>query len=251
MTLVKRSTEDGIAILSLAHGTTNPIAPDLVASINAALDDVEEEGSCRGVVLTSENRKFFSIGFDLPTLYPMGRAEMREFFHNFNTLSLRLFTLGLPTMCAMPGHATAGGCILALMCDYRYIAEGRKLIGLNEVKLALPVPFLPDQVLRMLVRERDATELLYTGEFLDPAAALAVRLVDGVFPADDLLSAAIRKTTSLGNYDREAFAVMKQNRVGAVQERYERSRVMEEKIFLRLWFGEAARVQLSEALKKY
>ena len=49
------------------------------------------------------------------------------------------------------GHAVAGGCVLALATDLRLIAAGKKLIGLNEVTIGLPVPYLADLALRQLV----------------------------------------------------------------------------------------------------
>jgi len=46
----------------------------------------------------------------------------------------------MPTACAVAGHATGGGNIFALAGDYRFMVEGRKVIGLNEVNLGVPVP---------------------------------------------------------------------------------------------------------------
>lgn len=77
---------------------------------------------------------------------------------------LALYTLPKPVVAAITGHAIAGGCILALCCDYRFISEGRKLMGLNEVKLGVPVPYLADRVLHALVGTRYAREIIESGE---------------------------------------------------------------------------------------
>ena len=251
MNQVQRMLQDGIAVLSLDSGVTNPINGELVAALNAALDDLEQEASFRGLVLTSESSKFFSIGFDLPSLYPLDRPAILNFYHSFNDLALRLFTLGVPTLCAMPGHATAGGCILALMCDYRFMAEGRKLIGLNEIKLGLAIPHLADQAMRLILPERQATELLYGGEFVDGAEALRIGLVDRLTQPERLREEALAKISSLAPHSGKAFGVIKDNRIHEVRERYERSKSLEERIFIDLWFDPPAREKLAEALKRF
>ena len=58
------------------------------------------------------------------------------------------------------------------------MAEGKKRIGLNEIQLGVPVPYLADLILRQIVGDRTATEMLYTGAIMPAAAALEVGLVD-------------------------------------------------------------------------
>jgi len=249
--LIKRSKHEGLIILSLANGVTNAISPDLVRELNAALDDLSDAPAVKGLILSSENDKFFCIGFDLPTLVPLKQDQFREFFASFNRACYRLLTLGVPTLCAMTGHATAGGCILATMCDYRYIAEGRKMMGLNEIKLGVPVPYLADLALRLICGDRVATEMMYTGNFLDPEAAKTAGLVDGVFPSDNLRSQALDKVLSIANYYVEAFKPIKANRISAMLELYEKRAQADEELFVKMWYDPQARKGLEEALKRF
>lgn len=39
------------------------------------------------------------------------------------------------------GHSPAGGCVLAISCDYRIMIDGKFKIGMNETQLGMPVPF--------------------------------------------------------------------------------------------------------------
>ena len=98
-------------------------------------------------MLLCGGNKFFSIGLDLPALLKLDRPAMHHFLEDFNDLCLALFTAAFPTACALAGHAVAGGNILALTCNYRYAISGKK-IGLNELKLGVPVPYLADMILR-------------------------------------------------------------------------------------------------------
>jgi Delta3-Delta2-enoyl-CoA isomerase len=138
MQKVSMEVQNDIAIVRLSNGVTNAISPDLVSALGTTVDQVKKE--CRGMVLTGGD-KFYSIGFDLPSLLPLDREGILDFFVSFNCVILAAFTLPMPTVSAVAGHAAGGGNIIALAGDYRFMAEGKKRIGLNEVNLGLPVPF--------------------------------------------------------------------------------------------------------------
>ncbi len=237
-----------IAVLRLNNGVTNAINGATVHSLSEALDEIEN--NFRGLVLAG-GEKFFSIGFDLPTILLFTRSEMAEFFADFNALSAGLYTCGIPTCCALRGHATAGGCILALACDYRIAASGRKLIGLNEAKLGVPVPFFADLLLRQLVDDRVATDMLYTGEFLSSSEAEQVGLVDLVCDQAEVEQRAIEKVQTLATVSGSAFRAIKSNRVEAVIRQYDLQREAKDGYFLDCWFSDPAQMALKEASAKF
>ena len=237
-----------IAVLRLNNGVTNAINGATVHNLSEAFDEIEN--SFRGLVLAG-GEKFFSIGFDLPTILLFTRSEMAEFFADFNALSAGLYTCGVPTCCALRGHATAGGCILALACDYRIAASGKKLIGLNEAKLGVPVPFFADLLLRQLVDDRVATDMLYTGEFLTSSEAEQVGLVDLVCDQEEVEQRAIEKVQALTTVSGSAFKAIKSNRVEAVIRRYDRQREAKDGYFLDCWFSDTAQMALKEASARF
>ena len=162
---IQTQIQDGIAIVSLQKGVTNAIDGDIVIRFSEALAAAENDPQLRVLVLTSANSKLFSIGFDIPSLYHLPRDVFAGFYSAFNRVCMQLYSLPKPGVAAIPGHAIAGGCILALCCDRRIIADGHKLMGLNEVKLGVPVPFLAECIIRQLISGRDAREVLEAGEF--------------------------------------------------------------------------------------
>jgi enoyl-CoA hydratase/carnithine racemase len=164
---------------------------------------------------------------------------------------LRLYTFPKPTVAAITGHAVAGGCILALCCDYRLIAEGKKLMGLNEIKLGVPVPYLADCVLQGIVGTRCARDMMDTGEFYVPADALRMGLVDAVFPVGDVLPKAVEKARLLGAWPPPAFALIKRNRVEQIEQRVMARREEKERLFVDCWYSEEARQRLKEAIEKF
>ena len=177
---------ESVGIIRLARGIPNPINRQLIQECSAILHDWMKQNEVTGIVLTSENDKFFSIGFDIPHLFPLSKKEFAGFLSDFNQLCLDLFTFPKPTVAALTGHATAGGCILALCCDHRFIAEGRKLMGLNEIKLGVTVPYAADQILRSIVSPRAARDIVEQGEFYEPSQSCTMGLIDQVLPLEIL-----------------------------------------------------------------
>ena len=237
-----------VAILRLNNEVINAVSSLLTNDLSETLNKVRNE--FQGIILVG-GEKFFSIGFDLPELLKLDRDGMTEFYYKFNHLVFDLFTLPLPTVCAISGHAVAGGNILALTCDYRFAASGKKLIGLNEVKLGVPVPYLADLMLREIVGERAATEMLYHGELLSISDAKQIGLIDEVFPQEMLEDRALAKASELAALPCSAFSEIKANRVEAIRSRYEKNYRSKHEDFLDCWFSPAAQELLGEASKKF
>ena len=248
MSKVVIEDHDSLAIIRLNNGVTNAISPALVEDLSVAVKQME--GQFDGLVLAG-GEKFLSIGFDLPRLLKLDRNGVTQFFYNFNQAAFNLFTVPLPTACAIAGHATAGGTILALTCDYCFAATGRKLMGLNEVKLGLPVPYLADLILRQIVGDRAATEMLYLGELMSTSEAEQIGLVDEVLPQDEVEDRALEKVAKLAALPRPAFEAIKANRVEAIRIRYEENYKSKHETFLDCWFSEQTQGLLAEAAKKF
>lgn len=248
---VQIRVDGGVAIVELGLGSKNPLSPELVARLSGMLHRLEADTLTRGLVLTSGSERYFCIGFDLPHLLGLPQAEFAAFYRAFNLMCLRLYTLSKPTAAAISGHATAGGCILALCCDRRLMAAGRKLIGLNEIKLGVPVPYAADRILRETVGARNARRVVESGEFYGPEAALELGLVDEVLGGPELVRRAVEYVRGLGSMPGEAFAEIKRSRTGAV-ERQIRARLDEtDRAFLECWYSPAARQRLTEAMSRF
>ncbi|MEW6366323.1 MAG: enoyl-CoA hydratase/isomerase family protein [Acidobacteriota bacterium] len=235
----------------LDRGVTNAIDLRVVAELAEVVQEVTGNPGVRGLVLSSANDKFFSIGFDIPRLYELSREEFARFYQAYNQTCLKLFTLPKPVVAAITGHAIAGGCILALCCDYRFIAQGRKLMGLNEVKLGVPVPYLGDCIVRQLAGMRSARDIMEGGEFYASDRLLQMGLVDEVLPIEQVLPRAIEKATALGELPAEALAMIKRNRVEPVESQILAHLEEREEFFLRWWYAEDTRGRLREAITRF
>jgi enoyl-CoA hydratase/carnithine racemase len=220
----------------------------LVDDLSKTIKQIKNE--FKGMVLAGGD-KFFCIGLDLPTLLQLDRPDMTEFYVRFNQAVLDLYALPMPTTCAVDGHATAGGAILAISSDFRFVSSGRRLIGFNEVKIGVPVPYLADLMLRQITGDRCATEMMFTGEFVEPQQAQKVGLIDDVFSPEDLEEKAVAKISELAALPPYGMAVIKNSRVEAVRTRYEKMRSEDSDWFLNCWFNPVVQELLKEAAKKF
>jgi enoyl-CoA hydratase/carnithine racemase len=248
MSKVIIETHDAVAVLRLNNGVTNAISPELVDDLLETVKQIKSEFN--GMVLAGGD-KFFCIGFNLPMLLQLDRPDMTEFYTRFNQAVLDLYTLPMPTACAIDGHATAGGAITALGLDFRFVSSGRRLIGFNEVKIGLPTPYLADLILRQIVGDRCATELMFTGEFVETQQAQKIGLIDNVFQPENLEEKAVAKIAELAALLPYGITVTKNNRVEAVRARYEEMRSADAEWFLDCWFKPAVQELLKEAAKKF
>ncbi len=239
---------DAVAFLRLNNGVTNAISPVMLDDLAAGVKRIKSE--FKGMVLAGGD-KFFCIGLDLPGLLQLSRSEMTEFYFKFNQAVLDLYTMPIPTASAIAGHATAGGAILGLSSDFRFVAAGRKFIGFNEIKIGVPVPYLADLMLRQAVGDRCATEMMYTGEFLEPETAAKSGLVDAVLAPEDLEAQTLAKIAEMAALPPYGFTAIKNNRVDAVRSKFETRRAAEMDLFLDCWFSPAVQKLLGGAAQKF
>ena len=124
-------------------------------------------------------------------------------------------------------------------------------MGLNEIKLGLPVPYVADCVLRNLVGFRHARGIMDSGDFYPPEVSHQMGLVDGVLPPEELLPQSIEKVKLLGSYPENAFATIKANRVESIEKEIRANLEEREQRFLSSWFSSASQELLREATANF
>jgi enoyl-CoA hydratase/carnithine racemase len=251
MGMISVDYQDTVAIVRLNRDIKNALDLKLVGEFDEILKILRQDLQVHGLVLGSFSDKFFSIGFDIQKMFDYPREDFEVFYQAFNRVCLNLYTFPKPTIAAITGHAVAGGCIMVLCCDYRFIGNQRRLMGLNEIKLGVPVPYLADCVLRDIVGNRIAKEITDSGEFYGPMESLQMGLVDKVFPTAEVEMHAVRKAKAIGSWPLGAFELIKQNRTEEIEKRYSISGEKKAQAFVDCWYSDEVRKLLSDALKKF
>src|SRR5690606_10739609 len=140
--------------LRLARPPVNALDPALSGELAAAVAAAGAPGSGVSGLVLSGGPKVFSAGLDVPYLVSLGadREGLRAAWEAFFLAARALARAPMPVVAALAGHAPAGGCVLALCCDYRVIASLPYAIGLNDTQPGLAAP----DVLQHLMRRAPA-----------------------------------------------------------------------------------------------
>src|SRR5207253_6852601 len=113
---------DGVALLKLEAGKANAMSSELLETLDGLLAHLSHSDAAAAVITGYD--RFFSAGLALPALIDLDRPAMKKFIGRFSEVMGRLFAERRPVVAAINGHAIAGGCVLALMCDARVMADG-------------------------------------------------------------------------------------------------------------------------------
>jgi 3-hydroxyacyl-CoA dehydrogenase/enoyl-CoA hydratase/3-hydroxybutyryl-CoA epimerase len=198
---------DGIALVTwdMPGKSMNVISGETIAELSAIVDKVIADANVKGVVVTS-GKDAFCGGADLTMLEKMGAiyadklkrdgdekaaAYVFEESRKLSQLYRRIETSGKPWVCALNGTAMGGGFELALACHHRTASDNPKTrLGLPEIKVGLFPGAGGTQRVARILPPADALQFLLKGEQLKTDRAKAMKLIDAVVPADDLVKAA-------------------------------------------------------------
>lgn len=189
-----------IGVVSLNRAPVNALSTEVIRELRDVFKAANEDASLGGLVLTSAVPNVLSAGLDLPSLLALDRAGMKEFFSVFLESLWQLSRLPLFTATAVTGHAPAGGCVYAIMTDYRVMSNASAAfrIGLNETAVGVIIPRAIHEHFAHIVGPRRADLMALSGAMVSPEEALKVGLVDELVPSgEEATSRCIAKVESV------------------------------------------------------
>jgi methylglutaconyl-CoA hydratase len=185
-TLLLESSEHVATITLNRPDKRNSINTQMIADLQSALDDVETTHA-RVVILTGAG-KSFCAGMDLSLLQAIATqspSENQEDSRRMAKLFRRIWSYTKPMIAAVNGHALAGGCGIATLCDFT-VAVPEAKFGYTEVKIGF-LPAIVSVFLTRQIGEKRARDLLLTGRLVDGPEAKELGLVNEIVPADKLM----------------------------------------------------------------
>jgi enoyl-CoA hydratase len=199
---------DGIAVLTMDDGKVNAMAMAFFDELNAVLDRAEEEKP--GPVVITGRPGVFSAGLNLKLLPTLPPDEFRRTMLAFGRTMLRVFGFPLPTVAAIPGHAIAGGGMLALACDLRVMTEGPFRLQLNETAIGLTLPSWAIAIAHSGIPGRWHTEAILHARPYTASEAHERGIVDVAARPERLLAEALALAEPLKALDQRAYAGSKE-----------------------------------------
>lgn len=241
--MIERRDSDGVVELRLAAGKTNALTTDLVRRL---IDELEAAESKRAIVVAG-GAQFFCNGLDLSWALACTREQLETFFLTLGRAVTAMLTLPCPIVGAVRGHAIGAGKTLIMACDHRLAASGRVLLGSPEITLGVPNPIFADLMLRLIVGDSLANDLLYNGKLIPADQLAACGLIQEIVAPEEVDTRARQVAAALGSRPRAAFAASKAVRAHGLVTAI--SAQLPEQIdgLLDAWFGHEAQQLLRAA----
>ncbi|MEH0419775.1 enoyl-CoA hydratase-related protein [Streptomyces sp. B21-083] len=188
--------QDNVFVLDLGDGE-NRFHPDWLASVGAALDEVEKAEGPRALV-TAATGKFYSNGLDLEWLFA-NADRYQDYVVSVHALFARVLSLPVITVAALQGHTFAAGAMFSLAHDFRVMRADRGYWCLPEADI--DIPFTPGMAALIQARlaPQAAHRAMVTAHRYGGADAAAVGIVDQAVAEDAVRSTAVELAQSQVN----------------------------------------------------
>lgn len=195
--------KEGYTIVQMNRGKVNAINHEMVNELRQTFASLENDPAIKGVILSGQPH-YFSAGLDLIELFQYDKIQITNFFNDFGNLYLELVQFKKPFISAITGHAPAGGCVLAVTSDNRYMADSDSyVIGLNEVAVNIQISQNLSEIYGFWMGKGFASRYILEGKLLSGKEALKVGLVDELLPLDQVLPRAEKQMRNYLKADQE------------------------------------------------
>jgi enoyl-CoA hydratase len=246
MSTIRIDRKGPVAVLRLDKARGNSIDEPLTRDLIQAARELGADPAVGGVLLTSAHPKLFSPGLDLVTLIELDRPAMERFMLLFAEMVWALYGLPKPMVAGVNGHAVAGGCILALTADHRVLRRGGVQIGLNEVRVGLPLPWSVSELLRASVPPNALSQVALLGRNFADDDALRVGLADELADAAGFEDHCLLRLSEFVEKDAYAVATTKAALRSDVLARMKAEESRRIGGWLDGWFSDATRTRLRD-----
>lgn len=237
MDFINLTVNEGVARIALSRGKVNAINEKVVDELTDCLRGFSYDPGVKAIVLTGEG-KFFTYGFDIPEFLSYTKESFIRYLTKFTGLYTDIFLYPKPVIAALNGHTIAGGCMLAIACDYRIMVPGNTKISLNEINFSSSVFAGSVEMMKILLGQKRAEAALLSGAMYSAEEALKIGLIDQISVKDNLESEAIKKAMEYASQDSAAFSSIKNLLRQAIAEdmmKRERASILD---FVDIWYSE-------------
>ena len=187
MELVKYSVRDRIGYISLNRpDKRNALNYETVSELKETFKKAAADDAVKVIVLSGEG-KAFCAGADLAYIQQLQGntyGENVEDSRHLKELFYQIYTHPKVVIAQVNGHALAGGCGLATVCDFSFSIPEAKF-GYTEVKIGF-IPAIVKVFLLRKIGEGGAKDLLLSGRIITAEEAKSYGLINEVVVADDL-----------------------------------------------------------------
>ena len=210
--LILKEVHRDICILTINRPEKrNSLSPELVSELSREIEEIRLNDKIRVVILTGSGNAFCA-GADLAYLQRMSEFSEQENEQDSRILAdlfYHIYRLPKITIAMVNGPALAGGCGLALCCDYIFASSEKAKLGFTEVRIG----FVPAIVMNFLIRRISLSRALHlaiSGEILTAEAAHKIGLIYQTLADEKLREGTLDFAENL--LEQNSFAAMVQTK---------------------------------------
>lgn len=230
--------EDAIVIVTINRPEAlNAFTTEQILEMTDTVKELAGDDSVRVVIITGAGEKAFVAGADIQEMSEKDHDGAVAFSRRGHKMCDAIEAMPQPVIAAINGFALGGGCEIAMACDVRLAAEKAKL-GQPEVSLGIPPAWGGTQRLPRIVGIGRAKEIIFSGRQVEAQEALDIGLVNGVYPADQLMSEAKKLATSFMKNGPGAVAASKKLVNRTMETSISSGNIHESKLFAEAFNGE-------------
>ncbi|MFB0565288.1 MAG: enoyl-CoA hydratase/isomerase family protein [Candidatus Aminicenantaceae bacterium] len=146
-------------------------------------------------------------------------------------------TLNRGKVNALNGHTIAGGCMLALACDYRIMVSEKAKISLNEISFGSSLFAGSVEMLKYCVGQKNAQSILYSGAMYTADEASQLGLIDKISDKENLIEDARKAARDFAKKENMAFRSIKRLLRNTVAERMVKREKTSIREFVDIWYS--------------
>jgi enoyl-CoA hydratase len=247
---IRTRVEDHVGHIEIGKPKANTYDLEMMREFAAAIDDLRFDETARVIVVESTVPGFFSAGADIEML-KSSQPDFKAMFclHCQETLD-KLAKTPKVVIAALSGHTVGGGLEIALACDLRMMAQDAGKIGLPEVTLGVLPGTGGTQRLPRLVGTARALDMMITGKLLTPDEALAIGLVNYLYPKETFAQDVQAYASALAHGPSRAVNLIKRSVAEGVEEPLTSGLALERELQNRLFITEDAKEGLAAFVEK-
>lgn len=193
-------------IIKFQMNDQNSLTGSNMRELGEILNEIKADPEKRGVILTTDNPKFFCNGLDAENLLSTPREKLIEEVGGIVILFGELVKFDKPLITEVTGYSMGGGAVITVASDFKFMLDGKARIGFTEVNVGLPLPGSFADRIRMCVSARFWAEVCLEGKTYKAAEAKEIGLIDEIASTpEELRKLAVKKLETLSKVPLSAF----------------------------------------------
>ena len=208
-TLIFEKTENIGVVTFNRPQALNALNSQVMKELLELLGFLKTDTSLRCVIFTGSGEKSFIAGADIKEMAAMTVAQASDFSKAGHLVLKDIAACPFPFIAAVNGFALGGGTEMAIACDF-IVASDKAVFGQPEVSLGIIPGFGANLRLPKFVGLPKAKELIFSGRRIKADEALAIGLVNHVYPAQDFMKHVLELAKTISQQSFHAVARAKQ-----------------------------------------